>query len=66
MLYTLKCVLYVFYLISNIYMRSVTILVSDVTESDNMIVHCVKQFACIIYCAFNNHPMAGSIVIFIL
>lgn len=47
-------------------MRSVTILVSDVTESDNMIVHCVKQFACIVYCAFNNHPMAGSIVILIL
>lgn len=29
----------------------------------NMIFHCVMQCACIVYCAFNNHPIIGSIVI---
>lgn len=32
----------------------------------NMTVHCVKQFAYIMCCAFNNHLMVGSVVILIL
>lgn len=29
----------------------------------NIIFHCVKQFACIIYCTFNNRSMVGSIIL---